>query len=59
MTDYSEKAIWYQCFTAALSGSVHTSVERMLKPVEIAKLCRDIADAATKEALARWPHEPK
>ncbi len=55
MTDYSEKAIWHGCYTSALSGAVLAA--QYMNPEAIAKLCRALADAATKEALSRWPHE--
>jgi hypothetical protein len=57
MTEYTEKAIWHMCYAAVLSEALRASLDREQKPEMIAKLSRDIADAATKEALDRWPRE--
>ena len=45
------------CYAAVLSEALRASLDRVQKPEMIAKLSRDIADAATKEALDRWPPE--
>ena len=45
------------CYAAVLSEALRASLDLFQKPETIAKLSRDIADAATKEALDRWPPE--
>jgi hypothetical protein len=59
MTEYAEKATWHMCDAAVLSEALLANLERIQKPEKIAKLSREIADAATKEALDRWrPERP-
>jgi hypothetical protein len=57
MTEYTPKAIWHMCYAAVLSEALRASLDRAQKPEMIAKVSRDIADAATREALDRWPPE--